>query len=575
MSTSSAESQPNKPTRRHDLDALRALAMLLGIALHGAMAYMPGLGEAWPVTDASAHEGYSVFLSAIHGFRMPLFFLLSGFFTAMLWRRRGLGALLQHRAKRILLPLVIGTFTIVPAVWIALITSAYISQSSTTTKQDPYVQLWSAAAANEVESLERVLQGNPGIDLNRRDPTSGFTPLVVAACHNAETVATVLLGKGAELDARTNDQSTAAHLAFFFGQDEVAKVLVEGGTDLSLRNQFGATPADNLNADITLTRGVADMIQVENTNEEIIAGREQILSMLENSDLATKDSQETGSTLNLDLLFGILLVLSLFPVFHHLWFLYFLCWLVLGFAIYASIMDKLGWKSPPKWMVLSPVRYAWLFLLTLPFQYWMGLIYPSFGPDTSTGILPLPHLLAYYAVFFFFGVWYYDADDQDGRVGKYWWISIPVALLVICPLGHELALSVAIHESLSVQSLIPEWQQRPAALVLQILYVWMMSFGMMGLARRVFASENSWLRYLSDSSYWLYVAHLPLVMFVQGCLAPVPQPSFVKFALVLAISSALLLLSYEYCVRYTPIGTLLNGKKTRPSKQVDLAAASK
>ena len=548
--------------------------MLLGIALHGAMAYMPGLGEAWPVTDATAHEGYSVFLSAIHGFRMPLFFLLSGFFTAMLWRSRGLGALAQHRAKRILLPLVIGTFTIVPAVWIASIISASISQTSAKPELDPNAQLWIPAATNDVQSVEQVLRANPSIDLNRRDPSSGFTPLVVAACHDAEKVAEVLLDKGAELDARTNDQSTAAHLAFLFGQDNVTKVLIEQGTDLSTRNQFGATPADNLSADMTLTRGIAGHLQVRKTNEEILAGRERIRSLLENADVTSGSRQDVDASVNWDLLFGILLVLSLFPVFHHLWFLYFLCWLVIGFAIYAGAMSKLGWKSLPAWMVLSPVRYIWLFLLTLPFQYWMGLIYPSFGPDTSTGILPLPHLLAYYAVFFFFGVWYYDADDGDGRVGKYWWIMIPVALLVIFPIGYELALGVAIHGSISIQSLIPEWQQRPAALAFQILYVWMMSFGMMGLARRVFASENAWLRYLSDSSYWLYVAHLPLVMIIQGCLAPAPLPSFVKFALVLAITSALLLLSYEYCVRYTLIGTLLNGKKTRSREQPDLATAS-
>ena len=56
----------------------------------------------------------SVF-EAIHGFRMPLFFLVSGFFTAMLWRTRGLRALLKQRTTRILLPLVLGGLTIIPA----------------------------------------------------------------------------------------------------------------------------------------------------------------------------------------------------------------------------------------------------------------------------------------------------------------------------------------------------------------------------------------------------------------------------------------------------------------------------
>ena len=91
--------------RRHDLDALRSVAMLLGIVLHAALAYT-GI-PIWPTVD-DAWPPFMEINNIIHGFRMPLFFLLSGFFTAMLWKRRGLGGLLIHRVKRILLPLVVG-----------------------------------------------------------------------------------------------------------------------------------------------------------------------------------------------------------------------------------------------------------------------------------------------------------------------------------------------------------------------------------------------------------------------------------------------------------------------------------
>ena len=72
-------------TRRHDLDALRALAMLLGIALHAALSFMD---FPWVVQDRVRAPEFGFVVSAIHGFRMPLFFMMSGFFTAMLWRRR-------------------------------------------------------------------------------------------------------------------------------------------------------------------------------------------------------------------------------------------------------------------------------------------------------------------------------------------------------------------------------------------------------------------------------------------------------------------------------------------------------
>ena len=101
-------------TRFHDLDALRGVAMLLGILLHAGVFLVPV--ENWPVHEAWAWETapeanvYAWILSVIHGFRMPLFFLLSGFFTAMLWQSRGLRRLWRQRLERIGLPLLAGMF---------------------------------------------------------------------------------------------------------------------------------------------------------------------------------------------------------------------------------------------------------------------------------------------------------------------------------------------------------------------------------------------------------------------------------------------------------------------------------
>ena len=115
------------PKRFHDLDALRAFAMMLGVLLHAALFLLPDPKPdndvpAWPVFHPYAHDTppvanpYSYLLLLIHGFRMPLFFMLSGFFTAMLWRRRGSRALAVHRLNRIVVPLVAGMFTVVPTV---------------------------------------------------------------------------------------------------------------------------------------------------------------------------------------------------------------------------------------------------------------------------------------------------------------------------------------------------------------------------------------------------------------------------------------------------------------------------
>jgi peptidoglycan/LPS O-acetylase OafA/YrhL len=77
------------------------------------------------------------------------------------------------------------------------------------------------------------------------------------------------------------------------------------------------------------------------------------------------------------------------------------------------------------------------------------------------------------------------------------------------------------------------------------------------------------VRYISDSSYWLYIAHLPLVLLAQMVVRTWPISAWAKFSLVCVVVTGILLVTYEFMVRYTLIGTMLNGKKTRPRKASD------
>ena len=99
------------------------------------------------------------------------------------------------------------------------------------------------------------------------------------------------------------------------------------------------------------------------------------------------------------------------PLFNHLWFLWFLWWLVLGYAAVSALGSRLPSVRLPAWLVLSPARYLWLIPLTMIPQWFMGDggASPIFGPDTSTGLLPIPHVFAYYAIFFGFGAVYFGS----------------------------------------------------------------------------------------------------------------------------------------------------------------------
>ena len=100
--------------------------------------------------------------------------------------------------------------------------------------------------------------------------------------------------------------------------------------------------------------------------------------------------------------------------------------------------------------------------------------------------------------------------------------------------------------------------------LLEVGYTWLMVFGLMGMFRRLCSRERPAMRYVSDSSYWLYLAHLPLIFLGQWFVRDWPLPALIKFPLVCAVVTGLLLLTYRYGVRYTWLGTFLNGPRKRP-----------
>jgi len=94
-------------TRLHYMDNLRALAMLAGVFFHGALAYSPMLHDLWPAADTQQSPVVDLISWFTHLFRMPLFFLIAGFFVAYLVQKHGMADMLKNRALRILLPLII------------------------------------------------------------------------------------------------------------------------------------------------------------------------------------------------------------------------------------------------------------------------------------------------------------------------------------------------------------------------------------------------------------------------------------------------------------------------------------
>ncbi len=101
--------------RIYAFDALRAIMMLLGLVLHAGLTYSSfDYSSFWPIKDPVNHIGFDVLVAIIHFFRMPVFFLVSGYFAALLFYKKGPRQMLINRAKRILLPLIASVLIVYP-----------------------------------------------------------------------------------------------------------------------------------------------------------------------------------------------------------------------------------------------------------------------------------------------------------------------------------------------------------------------------------------------------------------------------------------------------------------------------
>ena len=92
-----------------DLDAARGILMALGVVLHMANLYAPSSVAGF--VGETRHGFYDWLVAAVHLFRMPAFFLVSGFFCMMSLERYRPGKFLNLRAQRILIPLVVTALT--------------------------------------------------------------------------------------------------------------------------------------------------------------------------------------------------------------------------------------------------------------------------------------------------------------------------------------------------------------------------------------------------------------------------------------------------------------------------------
>lgn len=248
----------------------------------------------------------------------------------------------------------------------------------------------------------------------------------------------------------------------------------------------------------------------------------------------------------------------------HTWFLYVLIWFyaaALALSGLTRLLDSGGRIAAAVDSVLQRLSVTHLlpFVLALPLsaafllgEHWTttgGVRTPDFG------LVPNLSALVGFGTAFAFG-WFLDRQQTLLTVWQRGWFvywAAAVALTVYCARTMS-----AVTSGAELPSALGESSLNAAAYPLAI---WAWCLALLGTATRFLSGENCVIRYLADSSYWIYLVHLPVVVALQVWVTQWPLAWQVKYPLIVAVAIPILVGSYQLLVRNTFLGAWLNGRR--------------
>jgi len=247
----------------------------------------------------------------------------------------------------------------------------------------------------------------------------------------------------------------------------------------------------------------------------------------------------------------------------HLWFLYVLLWLYAGTLVGRAIAARIDPRGKvaaladgvtrfvvgaPAGFLLPAITAALALNAFGPWLLWFGV------PTPDNSLIPNLPAAVEFALAFGLGWLLHRQTELLSALRRNWAGYLGVGVVAI---GGCLAW-IGLQPVVTPQ---PPGFEKLAYAVGYAVGAWSLTFAAIGLALRFLSDHSPVRRYIADSSYWIYLIHLPLIMALQAAVSKAAWPWEVKFAMVLGVGFTLMFASYHLFVRRTLIGAILNGRR--------------
>lgn len=177
-------------------------------------------------------------------------------------------------------------------------------------------------------------------------------------------------------------------------------------------------------------------------------------------------------------------------------------------------------------------------------------------PVAPSGTLLIdPALFVYYGFFFVFGMALFSAPQRVGAIAgqsRQWTLAALASGSV----------------ALALFSLHNHGNPGPGIHVIALVALGVATLtalqALLGLATRHLNVERPSIRYVADSSYWIYLSHLQILVPLLALTLAMDVPWPIALPTLTAATLAATVLTYGLFVRYSLVGFVLNGPRKRP-----------